>query len=99
MIFRRNRNKKYNFENNTTDAQKIISRKMDEMELNKNHSGQVWFYKLVLFRGISGNFYGAHFLELKFETEKSSPSRILQFFAFALLQITVILLEHRSQVT
>ena len=42
--FRRNQNKKYYFENNTTDAQKIISRKMDEMELNKNHSGQVWFH-------------------------------------------------------
>ena len=95
MIFRRNRNKKYNFENNTTDAQKIISRKIDEMELNKNHSGQVWFHFLEVLE----NFIGAHLLELKFETKKSSLSKILQFFAFALLQITVILLEHRSQVT
>ena len=54
---------------------------------------------MVLFLGNSGNFYCISFLELNFETKKSSLSKILQFFAFALHQITVILLEHRSQVT
>ena len=47
-IFRRNRIKKYDFERNATKTQQIISRKIDEMELNQNHSGQAWFFPVKI---------------------------------------------------
>ena len=90
-LFRRNRVRKYDFQRNASKTQQIISRKMDEMELNQNHSGQVRFYTLFLFFKL--------IFEWSSEPEKSLQLRILQFSAFGSRQIIGTLLVHRSLVT